>query len=375
VFRAHSGWKDSSVFQALRAWLDRRQALRELRSAEGSGTYDFQKFFKEQVDQARQAFRQGNREQATETWREMRARFPLLCVTSWGWHDLALDLGCYDASEALLQLGSRRYPGYKPVFFAMSLARVAYRRGDPEEAIRRCKALLQKFPAVADGYHLTARFLSSTGRHDEADAILARGASMLPTDFNIAEHYAQNAMQRHVWPEALRRWELMQGRFENIAVPLGMARCLREMNRLAEVQTVLDEARVHYKLSDEFSVELADLATAKGDFDEAIRCWQDAVRLNPFFAGAYSKGAAAMRQVGREADADELLQTAITVCKADLGVHLAYARSAHRRRDWAAAKERWAIVRDRFPDCVEAREQQANALAALAKHIPEKTAK
>jgi tetratricopeptide (TPR) repeat protein len=225
--------------------------------------------------------------------------------------------------------------------------------------------LLRKFPARPEGYHLATDCLNRLGRHEEADAVIARGASKFPTDFFIMEHYARIATQRRVWPEALRRWKLMQGRIDNIAVPLGIARCLREMNRLAEAEKVLAEAHSRHKLNVEFFTELASLATATGDIEHAIRCWQEAIRCNPFSAGAYTKGAAAMLRIGRDPDADELLTTAITMCKADLAVHLEYARNAHRRRDWATAKERWAIVRERFPECVEARQQEAAALVAL----------
>jgi tetratricopeptide (TPR) repeat protein len=353
------------LFQALRAWLGRRKALRELRSVENHGSHDFQKFFREQIDQARQAFRQGNREEAIDIWRKMRVRFPFLSATSTEAIELALDLGCYDEAEALLQEGQRRYPGYEAVLISRGLARVAYLRGDLEEAIRRSKVMIRKFPAAPAGYHLATDILSSLGRHDEADAIMARGASKLPANIGIMVRHANRAMRRQAWPEALRRWELMRGQFENIAVPLGIARCLREMNRLAEAEKVLTEAGAHHKPNDELFGELANLATAKRDFDAAIRCWQEAIKQNPFFAGAYTKGAAAMRKVGREAEADHLLRAAITMCKTDLAVHLEYARNAHRQRDWAAAKERWATVRDRFPECVEAREQEAEAQAAL----------
>jgi tetratricopeptide (TPR) repeat protein len=353
------------LFQALKAWLGRRQALRAMRSDEDRDSSGFARFFYDQIKLAQLSFKQGNREQAVEIWRQMRARFPFLSTTSKDGIDLALDLGCYDEAEALLQEGQRRYPRCEPILIASRLARLAFLRGDPDEAIRRCKVLLRKFPAAPEGYHLAASFLSSLGRHDEADAIMARGASKLSANFYIMERYARTAMQRRAWPEALRRWELMQDRFENIAVPLGIARCLREMGRLAEAERLLTEAGAYLKPNDEFFVEMANLATAKRDFDAAIRCWQDAIRWNPFSAGAYTRGAAAMHKVGREAEADELLRAAISMCKADLAVHLEYARNAHRRRDWIAAKERWATVRDRFPECVEAGQQEAEALAAL----------
>jgi tetratricopeptide (TPR) repeat protein len=279
--------------------------------------------------------------------------------------DLALDLGCYDEVEALVREACKRYPGYNAKFFATSLARVAYLKGDKEEAVRRCYSLLRQFPSAGVGYHLAADYLGALGRHDEADAVIARGASKLTTDFTIQARHATRAMRREAWPEALQRWELMRGRFDDIAVPLGIARCLREMDRLVEAGHVLAEAGVRYKPNDDLFAELANLATAKGNFDEVVRAWQDAIRWNPFSASAYAKGAAALRKAGQDEAAEELLQTAITMCRKDLTVHLEYARCADRRRDWGTAKERWAIVCERFPECTEARRRQAEASAAI----------
>jgi tetratricopeptide (TPR) repeat protein len=311
---------------------------------------------------AQKALKAGNRDYALDLWRKTRARFPFLSATYAV--DLALDLGCYDEVETLLLDAERRYPDSEPVVFARGLTRVALLRGDTEEALRRAQRLLRKFPSKPQGYHLVTDCLNRLGRHDEAEAVMARGASKLPTDFYIIEHYARLAMHRRAWPEAFRRWDLMR-RTDNIAVPVGKARCLREMNRLAEAEQMLAEASAHHKPTVGLFAELANLATTKGDIDEAIGWWQEAIRYDPLSAEAYTKGAAAMRSIGREMDADDLLRTAVATCKADLTVHLEYARSAHRRRDWTAAKERWAIAHDRFPECAEARQKGNEAIAAL----------
>ena len=71
-----------------------------------------------------------------------------------------------------------------------------------------------------------------------------------------------------------------------------------------------------------------------------------------------------MRRANRETEADELLCAAVARITSNLALHLEYARSAHRRKDWAVAAERWALVRERFPDCAEAGNQEANARAA-----------
>jgi tetratricopeptide (TPR) repeat protein len=355
------------VFQALKARFDRWQAIRELRSAEIRHGSDFRPHFVIKTDIAVRALQQGDRALAVEIWRQMRAQFPGVSAVSEGALGLALELGYYDEAEAMLKEG----PKYRPereAFCLTGLARVAYRRGDLEEAVRRCSTVLRSFPTEPHGYHIAATCLAELGRHEEADAVLARGMASLPTDFEMNRRYAQLAKQRRAWPEALRRWELMQSRFKDIAGPVGSAEALREMGRLAEAEEVLTEASKRYDESNRLIAEWANLATAKGDLTAAIEYWAKAVRLFPSFAMAYTRGAKAMRELGQETEADELLCLAVKRIKTNLALHLEYARSAHRRHDWAAAAERWRLVRDRFPDCVEAQQQEMKALTAAERH-------
>jgi cytochrome c-type biogenesis protein CcmH/NrfG len=141
------------------------------------------------------------------------------------------------------------------------------------------------------------------------------------------------------------------------------------MGRFAEAQKVLSEACERWGTNNPwpFAV-LADLATAKGEFEEAVQCWDVVLRRFPSFTIAYTKGAKAMRKIGREVEADELLRVAVTRFRSDLAVNLEYARSAHQRGDWAAAIERWATLRDRFPECAEAHVQEVQAVAAAKRH-------
>ena len=44
-----------------------------------------------------------------------------------------------------------------------------------------------------------------------------------------------------------------------------------------------------------------------------------------------------------------------------------FARSAERHDDWPTAAERWGLVLERFPDCVEAQTQMAKALGAMSR--------
>ena len=351
------------MFQTLRACFDRWSALRELRAADKSYCRVFAHVFTEQICVAKSAFDRGDRKQALEIWNKMRIQFPDLFVISEVGLNLTLDLGCYDEAEALMQAGRWRYPGQ--AFLLVGRARIAYRRGDLEEAIRGCEILRRKFPRAAEGYAIAATCLGDLARHDEAEAMIGQGVSKRPDDYDLCERHAEHATRRREWPEALRRWNWLWRRFKQIKGLLGAAQCLREMGRFAEAEKVLAEACERSGMNNPWPLAaLADLATAKGEFEEAVECWERVLRRVPSFATGYTKCAEAMRKIGREAEADEVLRGAVTRFPLDLALQLAYARSAHRRGDWDAAIERWAMIRDRFPECAEARAQEAQAVAA-----------
>ena len=77
-------------------------------------------------------------------------------------------------ADELIQEGSRRYPRFRQMY-AEVCARVAYRSGDFEEALRRCDTLRRMFPQTAAGFVVAADSLYDLGRKDEAETMLRRG--------------------------------------------------------------------------------------------------------------------------------------------------------------------------------------------------------
>ena len=108
------------------------------------------------------------------------------------------------------------------------------------------------------------------------------------------------------------------------------------------------------------------IAIAEKDQDAVSTWWEYARERCPDFALAYTAGAEAARLAGRENEADQILELAVTRLRYDLGVHLEYARSRNSRSGGKPAAERWALVHERFPECEEARTKQAAALAEIA---------
>ena len=70
------------------------------------------------------------------------------------------------------------------------------------------------------------------------------------------------------------------------------------MGRFAEAKKILDDACERSGMNNPWPfAALADLATAKGEFEEAVQCWEVVLGRIPGFAIAYTKGAEAMRKI------------------------------------------------------------------------------
>jgi tetratricopeptide (TPR) repeat protein len=352
------------MFEALKAWLERRRALREMRLFDEKRSKGFATFFLEQIRAARSAFDRGDREWALKAWREMNNRYPKLIMTSEKALNLLVDLGLHDEAEALIRTGLKRYPWHRAMYAAV-YAHVAQGRGDIDETFRRCEILRRKFPRVAEGYTIAATCFGSLDRQDEAEAMLGQAARRFPNNFDIVVAHARHAVRRKDWPAALRRWEAVKKWSNNFLGPVGMAQSLREMGRYAEATELATEAREQFPESPWGHAELAWIAAAEGDLQGAVQRWDLAREKCPDFALAYTLGAEATRRTGREEEADKVLILAITRMRFNLEVHLEYARNADRRGDQVASAERWALVHERFPDCDEAREQKARTLKAV----------
>lgn len=354
------------MFGTLRDWRERRRTLQELRAFDRQrpSNESYWAYFSDQIGSAKSALDGGDQQRALAIWSDLRSSLPDLSLTSESAINLVLDLGRFDEADAMIRDGREQFPRYRTQYAARS-ARVAFRRGDFVEAINRCRVLQKKFPRVADGYSIAASSFDQLGRTEEAEATVRRGMRKISSDSELFARYAHYAAQRRDWTEALRRWNTTRRRFELTQAWLGAAQCLKEMGRLADAEATLIEASERFQTNPWPLVQLANLAKFREEFDKEMEILDMVRRRHPSFDYAYPRSAEAMRRLGREDEADEFLRVAAIRRPADLATQLEYARNAHRRRQWASAVERWARVRNKFPNSDEARERGEEAHTAL----------
>jgi tetratricopeptide (TPR) repeat protein len=338
---------------ALTEWWERRKVLREFQRDQEGPQQPFDGYFQDQIDLAWTALRDGDPEGAYDIWRKAHRDHRELSLTSERGLKLIAELGRHDEAEMLTREGLRLYPRFRSIY-AEVYALVARNRGDHQEAVRRFSDLRRQFPMMAIGYSAAALSLRELGHDAEAEAVIKSGIEQLPADFEMLSAYARFSERRRDWPETLRRWEAVRDSADHWLGPVGIAQTLCELGEHGNALTIARDAIERFPTDHWPYVAAADSLLGLGDLDGAIAEYARIRLLFPFFGVAYYRSVELARKAGREAEADEILEAAVSRMRFDLGLHLDYARSADRRGDQAESKTRWSLVRSRFPDCAEA---------------------
>jgi predicted Zn-dependent protease len=137
------------------------------------------------------------------------------------------EAGKSDEAEAVLLEGRQRLP--TSLFIAREWAFLPMGGPDPQEAVRRCRELLQNFPTDPEAHAGLAQALMGTEQFDEAEKLLGDAAATFPKTSRIAAEYARLAGRRGDLAEAVTRWRDAAQRF-----PFDGA--IREQLHLAETR-------------------------------------------------------------------------------------------------------------------------------------------
>ena len=297
---------------------------------------------------ARQAHQRGDLDSALPRWATVRERFP---ENARGYIEGAAclrDAGRPEAGEAVLGAAVGRFP--HDLNLAVEHARLAERRGDRLAALERWAAIRARMPDADIGYTEGAKVLLDAGQVEEADALTAQAMEAWPDNAAIARTWADLAVRRKAWPEALERWNKIRRLLPNM--PEGYvqgARTLEAMGRDAEADTMLGEGvdadPSHFGLTQAW----VDLAMRRQDWPEAVARWQVARARFPLEKRCYTDGARALVEAGRFAEADALLSEGIQRFPGMVDVYFHWAHLAPRTQPPDEVLARWSHFREVFP--------------------------
>ena len=159
---------------------------------------------------ARAAEKRENWEQAYQRWLVARERLTEDVTPSVEAARCLKHMGRDDEAIELLEKARWRYQSsFLP---GQELARIPHDRGDWEAAWKQWDALRVAYPRAPGAYVFGAEALNNLGRHDEAEALLLRGADRFQETEETGPMfaYAVSAHNRRDWPEAARRWAIMR---------------------------------------------------------------------------------------------------------------------------------------------------------------------
>jgi tetratricopeptide (TPR) repeat protein len=284
-----------------------------------------------------------------------------------GWREAAQclrELGRLDDAEALLADAVERFPSGLGCLH--DLARIFEVRRDWPEAERCWRAFLVLNDGPWWAHTALAAALKEQGRWTEAEQVLRIGQETVPNETGPYVEYARLAEARNDWAVALPRWEQIRVQFPDALVGFaGLARALRQLDRVEEAHSVLVEAQGRFPGDIGLLNDLGRLAERRRDWLEAERCWRAFLALNDNPWWAHTSLAAALREQERWTEAETVLLAAQERLPNESAVFVEYARLAEARDDWAAALARWEQVGVRFPDASAGYAGQARALCRL----------
>jgi predicted Zn-dependent protease len=241
-----------------------------------------------------------------KAFNRLRAMAPDVAISSETVLRSLLAIGNITLAESVVEEGLRKFPG---VYILMLLhADIAGRRGDWSEANRRWKAMRRHFPDNFWVCFWGGVALKQNRQFDDADELLERAIVLEPLQPVAAVEYARVAEQRGDLELALRRWNAMRDRIEDQAGWLGMARLMCRLGREDEAIQLLTTARSRFQSRPEPVMELAEMYDLRGHSEEAVRHWQAVREFFPHVDQGYTDGARLLRLLGRQEEADAVLQ-------------------------------------------------------------------
>jgi tetratricopeptide (TPR) repeat protein len=225
----------------------------------------------------------------------------------------------------------------------------AERNGQWPEAAHHW-ALLRAQTPLALAYARGARALLRVNRMAEAEIVLAKARRDLPPDPGVLEVWADAAVQRNAFEDALARFHTLRQAFASaLHADLGIARALYQLVRLGEADVAYARLTEDQRSNVLVAQQYALIATERRDWLEAIGRWTRMAAAFPDHLPAYWHKADAFIQAGRVEEADAVLSDAVLRFPGDLETALRWSMLGDRGGELEDGSPRSEVLCRRFP--------------------------
>jgi tetratricopeptide (TPR) repeat protein len=194
-------------------------------------------------------------------------------------------LGRYEEARKALDEAVRR-GGAKDPRIQTSVGVIALRTGDvvgADEALQLARPLFGTKPPTAAWYHYTALTAALLGDLDRATALLQEGIAAHPHAAALFNNLAAVHERRGQYPEARQVGE------RGVLEDAGIAQLHKNLGDLHYRAARYDDAleslqravKVNPQLGDDVYLKLGNIRFKRQERDEALRCWEQALALDP----------------------------------------------------------------------------------------------
>lgn len=264
-------------------------------------------------------------------------------------------------AAALLQQGRDRFPNHE--WIAVEHAWGVQELGDQDAALVCWRGVCERFPNNLSGYVGVGFTLRRLGNFDAADDIYRSALERFPPNEALYTEFAWSAEEQRGISESIRRWDKVRAHFPDVQVSYVRAGILlRDSARYLEADAVLKRATERFPDNVEAAISYAWVAHRQRDWPEALKRWELLILKFPDLAEGRCGATEALMDLGRYAEAANVLSPAARMFPDNLQVAVLGARLAALRGDTQEALAKWKDIHDRFPANADAWRGYAAAL-------------
>lgn len=258
--------------------------------------------------------------------------------------------GRLDAAERILSRAGQQFPDHEQLAIAHGWTAVSQARWPA--ALERFSAVLARHPHSVGAWHGMGVSLFESGRHQEADDLLASrplpvgafGSSILRLLARIAVLTGRHALAAERWRALIDR-EPHEPRHHTALVD-----ALRASGQRAAMEDAIRDALARFGDDLPLMLSLALSAQEVEDWNAALLRWEAVKTLFPSVADGYMGCTIALRAMDRPEDAELVIGPALRLFPEHAGLLRLAAEVAVEARKWTEAERRWHALQALQPD-------------------------
>jgi len=229
---------------------------------------------------------------------------------------------------------------------AIAHAKAASQAHDWPQAIWRWRRVVDDFgdrvPSAA--FHAMGKAHQRQGDFDAAEAAVQQGRAKHPASIRLAVRYANIAMARRHWPEAVTRWRAILGELDASApaeVYLQLSRAHGRQGNIEEAEEFLRRGRAIHPKNIRLATRYAKIAVARKNWPETVTRWQAILDELDGIAPAevYLQISRAHDRQGNIEEAEEFLRRGRAKHHSNVSLLTEQLEFALARQDWCQVAE------------------------------------